>query len=125
MRNGVVKKLGYLLWGVSLIINQQVYATQPGCTWQGEEVKLGDSIWVEDPVIVANSKNELKQKGYDDATIQKTIEHCDWCGFRVECVAEIALNENATQAGDIVSQVKGVMVLNRYSRDFYSHLKSQ
>jgi len=120
-----MNKLGFAIWGLSLFINQHAYANQPGCIWQDEEIELGDSVWIEDPVIVANSKNELKQKGYDDATIEKTIKQCDWCGFRVECVAEITLNYDVALAGDIVSQVRGVMVLNRYSRDFYRHLKSK
>lgn len=119
-----MKKFGFVLWGVPLLFNQFAYASQPVCFWQGEEVKLGDSIWIEDPVIVANTKSELKQKGYDQAKIDGTIQRCDWCGFRLECVAEIVTNDDVEFAGDIVSPVRGVMVLNRYSRDFYWHLKS-
>lgn len=94
----------------------------PLCSWNGDSLSLGESVWVEDSFLVTALKVRLSNAGYSDEKIEYEASHNDWTGYRVECIAQVTLNPNPDGPGDILRQDKGVMVINDNGREFHQNV---
>ena len=83
---------------LTLSFSQSVFASGI-CDWNGEKVKQGQSVWVEDEYLVNQNMGR------------------DWQGYRLRCVPSFVY-EN----GQLL-KTNSVMVLTEISQDFYMHVE--
>lgn len=103
---------------------KQTYSNEPTvqCDWQDKSLSVGDSLWVEDPFLADQLIERMSAQGASYDKIQHRLKHNDYTGFRVECLAEVQFNPDPDKPGQVLSQVRGVMVINEYGRDYHQHL---
>lgn len=93
------------------------------CEHNGETIPVGESIWVLDPILVERATTTMREKGYSQEQIDKRISRDDWVGYRLVCVNTYKENKG-TLPKDILEQTGVALILNEYSRDFYTHIKN-
>ncbi len=100
-----------LLATITALTASQIIAAQAApspstpayCTWNKTQVALGESIWVEDPVLKASGASR------------------DWQGFRLVCAPlfEASNLNKQVRVGEGLQQVGVGWVLGQYSNDFF------
>ncbi|MFV7772408.1 hypothetical protein [Shewanella marisflavi] len=75
------------------------------CTWNEKQIAIGESIWVEDPVLKASGASR------------------DWQGFRLVCqplFSPVMTEGDSNTVGAGLEKVGVGLVLGDYSRDFFN-----
>lgn len=92
------------------------------CTWHDNKIAVYDSIWILDPFLENQLRDQMNDKGYTQQEIDYEIKHNDWVGFRVECLVSVKPNPNPTHPGDVLLYSEPFMVVNEYARHYHDEL---
>lgn len=92
---------------VPLLISSNLYADDNFCQWNGQTVAIGETIFVDDEILISADSSR------------------DWSGFLLKCTKTIHPISTAKQKliGDQLGLGKPVMVLAEVHEKFYNHVK--
>jgi hypothetical protein len=98
-----------------------VKSIEPACVHGNKPLKVGESVWVVDPLLVKKTADIMHSKGYTEDVIAKEVSRNDWVGYRLICVRTFKASEGVDfkQPGDVLLSTGVALVLNEYSDDFY------
>lgn len=107
-----------------LLISPLVFSAD-NCQWQNQDVALGESVYVQDPILLEMLSDQMRGEGATIKEAKEMAAKSDWVGFVLECVTSFALNKSPIKTGYVITPVGYHLVLVDHQRKWYSALTSK
>ncbi|MBE8232237.1 MAG: hypothetical protein HAW67_00780 [Endozoicomonadaceae bacterium] len=102
-------------------------AEDTACIHKGRVLSIGETVYIQDPVLVADAAQHLRLEGNTEEQIKKYIKSADWVGYVLKCVKTFKQNQTpiTTKRTDVLHKTGTALVLISHQQDWYENLKEE
>lgn len=108
-----------------IILSVPVFAQT--CQFNGNDVKVGETVYIEDKALIADALTYAINHGKTENEIQEHLNNADWLGYVLVCTQTYTLNPspNHSITADVL-KVSGVaLVPVSHQTDWINKLKTK
>jgi len=97
------------------------------CLFNGKPIALGDTIYIQDPVLIDAFSKQLSIAGLSPSAAKARASKSDWVGYVLKCSAVYTYNAepNPDKAADVIQQIGVALIPLDHQEDWITNLKKE